>query len=124
MNTDLYELEKKILAFFNKQTNEGKSFSLLEVADKVDPRHKYNYNSFETIFRVLEINAVLYHNEDDSWCLFSNKENIVQGIVKKNEKGTVLVDTPDGKKYILNYFEINQGKYAYFVLHFVLYTII
>ena len=102
MNTDLYELEKKILAFFNKQTNEGKSFSLLEVADKVDPRHKYNYNSFETIFRVLEINAVLYHNEDDSWCLFSNKENIVQGIVKKNEKGTVLVDTPDGKKYILN----------------------
>ncbi len=102
MDKELFELEKKILNFLSKTCNKKRSFSLLEIADMVDPYNKYEYSAFETILRVLEINGTLYQNEDDSWCLFPNDDNLVQGEVKKNQKGTVLIDTPDGKRYILN----------------------
>ena len=102
MNKDLFALEEKILSFLNKKTNKGKSFSLIFVADSIDPKKRILFSDFETVFRKLELEGTVYHNDEDTWCLFPHEEGLVQGVARKNEKGTVLIDNPQYKRYILN----------------------
>ena len=94
MNKDLFALEEIILSFLNKKTNKGKAFSLLFVADSIDPKKRILFSDFETVFRKLELEGTVYHNDDDTWCLFPHKQGLVQGVARKNEKGTVLIDNP------------------------------
>ena len=101
MVRDLYDLEERIMNFLEKETNLKKSFSLLFIANRVDPKGKMDYASFETILNKLELEGTLYHNADDTWCLFPFEKDIIQGTVKKNEKGTAMVDFPDGRKFLL-----------------------
>lgn len=100
-NKDLYILEERIIHLLNKEANYGKSFSLLFIADLVDPTNEYDYYSFETVLKKLELDGMLYHNEDDTWKLFPYEEELIQGTVRKNKKGSCLIDLTDGRKYIL-----------------------
>ncbi len=102
MNRDLYALEERISHFFNKGRNRNKDFSLLFVADIVDPNKEFDYSSIETVLKKLEIEGMIYHNkENDTWRTFPYTDNILHGTIRKNKKGTCLIDMPSGNKYIL-----------------------
>lgn len=103
MNAMLTDIEERIIDYLEKKSSKGKSFSLLFIAERLDPRNKLGFKEFETIFRKLEIDGTIYHNEDDdTWSLFPFEDGLVQGQVIKNEKGSCLINLEDGRKYIVN----------------------
>ena len=111
MNVFLTDIEERIKDLLEKESNKGKTFSLLFIAKIVDPKAKLGYSEFEMILRKMEIEGTLYHNiEDDSWCLFPHDMGFVQCSLSKNSSGEGLINMPDGRKYKL------EGKEAATIL--------
>ena len=102
MNVFLADIEERIKDWLGKESNQGKTFSLLFIAKIIDPKAKIGYTEFEMILRKMEIEGTLYHNvEDDSWCLFPHDMGFVQCSLSKNSSGEGLINMPDGRKFKL-----------------------
>ena len=100
MNDVLFNIEERIKDLLEKESNKGKSFSLLFIAKMIDPKNKLGYHEFELVLRKMEIEGTLYHNdEDDTWCLFPHELGFVQCSLSKNHVGECLLNCPDGRKY-------------------------
>ncbi len=99
MNVILTDIEERIGDFFQKEKNKGKAFSLLEVAEIIDPKNNINYSDFEMIFKKMEIEGTLYHTAEDLWREFPYELGFVQCSLLKNSHGEGLIDLPDGRKY-------------------------
>ena len=102
MNVVLRDIEERIKELLEKESNQGKAFSLLFIAKRIDPKAKIGYSEFEMVLRKMEIEGTLYHNiEDDSWGLFPHDIGFVQCSLSKNSSGEGLINLPDGRKYKL-----------------------
>ncbi len=100
MNDVLFNIEERIKDFLEKETNKGRSFSLLFIAKMLDPKNRLGYHEFELVLRKMEIEGTLYHNdEDDTWCLFPHELGFVQCSLSKNHVGECLLNCPDGRKF-------------------------
>ena len=101
MNVMLLGIEERIKDLLEKESNSGKSFSLLSIAKIIDPKNKLSYTDFEMILRKMEIEGTLFHTEDDEWCLFPHELGFVQCSLSKNSVGEGLINMPDGRKFKL-----------------------
>jgi len=101
MNVMLLNIEERIKDLLEKESNNGKAFSLLFIAKRIDPKNKLSYSDFEMVLRKMEIEGTLFHNDDDTWCLFPHELGFVQCSLSKNQVGEGLINMPDGRKFKL-----------------------
>ena len=102
MNVILVDVEDKIKAFFEKKSNEGKKYTLLEIAKIIDPKNKISYFTFEIVLRKMEIEGLLYYDkESGTYESFPYELGFVQCSLLKNNSGEGLIDMPDGRKFKL-----------------------
>ena len=101
MNAMLLNIEERIKDLLEKESNNGKTFSLLFIAKRIDPKNKLSYADFEMVLRKMEIEGTLFHTEDDEWCLFPHELGFVQCSLSKNQTGEGLINMPDGRKFKL-----------------------
>ncbi len=108
MNEVLVDIEERIKLFYGKESNTGRSFSLLDIARRIDPKHKHPFYIFEIALRKLEIEGILYFNkEDNTYEEFPSELGFVQCSVLKNKSGEGLINMPDGRKFKLEKDEAN-----------------